>query len=642
MVVLVSTAAGAKKPAKRSKTDEVMVSVSKGPLQMRIQGPIVLGRNNSAKITLRRPEGHPSPVLLVNTGNISQPVESKGLLIATYTPPKQLFPQVAIIAAVSKDGWLLDWVAVPLYGETVVHTATEARAKVVVRIADRKFGPVKANRRGRARIGIVAPPGVTTGTTISRDRLGNVKKTTFKLDVPKFNRMLGICPSTSDRFLVLSVDSKGKPKQGESLDLKSSRGTLDVPTILAPGVYESVLSLPPDVRIGEKVKLSAESAKDETSHSMCTLKLRRGLPATVKLHANPTVYVAGSGTPVLLTAEFLDADGKPALPVPLAAAADIGRVSEFHAAPDGSHQASWTLPDNFAGKEKAKLSARTRTKVVIPVELFVELKPGPLSGLEVSVGQKQLQADGNSTTAVIAKGHDAGGNLVPTVELVARAQGQIGAFAPGNVEGEYQATYTAPQSHKELEDKIVISSSAAREVKATVGIHLLPDSIEMTLAPRVGFATNFGRIWSALFAVQFDVRLPVMKKRLSVGVEAMFYWSDRTERLTNWRSDARVAVWATPLLVRGAYTIPLGSWSLVTGLAGGALIVNRQISSPTDAPIETIEVHPAISGHLGTEVGIGLGYLTFELAYMHVFSTGGPVEADLSVPLVTAGYRFEF
>ncbi|MFC1609749.1 hypothetical protein ACFL6C_02215 [Myxococcota bacterium] len=619
--------------------DVVKETVFGGPLQMGIRGRIVLGRDASAELVLTPSEGT-KPVLLVSTGSISQPTEAEGRLVATYTPSKDLFPHVAIIAAVNEAGWLLDWLAVPLHGETTIRTKTEANASVVVRIGSNEFGPVTADRRGDAQVGVIVPPGIRFGTTIARDGVGNVKETTFELNVPAFNRVLNICPRTVDRVFILAVGPKGAPLVEESFELNSSLGTLTQPRPIGPGVYESILTLPLDSQVGAKVTLGAAIIGDMVSQTSCSATLRKGWPATVKLHVEPPVYVAGSGTPIAIAVEFLDADGGPAQPIPLEIDADIGEVSKVHVTPGGEHRAIWRFPDAFTGRKRGLLEVRPRTAQVISAEAVVELQAGPLSRLELSADATQLRADGHSTAVISATGYDATGNVAIPTGLVATAEGHVGAFSANGGGEAHQATYTAPYSFREQQDSIIVRSEK-EDAETALQIQLRPGPVRTMLSAKAGYFTNLGRISSALIDTEFAVRLPVLDDRLSVGVEAMFYWSDRSEDLTNGQATADLSLWAVPLLIRGTYRIPFEQLTFYAGIAVGISIVGRKITSPTDAPIETIENHPTLSGHVGADVSLGPGRVAFEVAYLYPISEGTTVRADLGGLLLTGGYRFE-
>ncbi|MFC1610633.1 hypothetical protein ACFL6C_06730 [Myxococcota bacterium] len=126
------------------------------------------------------------------------------------------------------------------------------------------------------------------------------------------------------------------------------------------------------------------------------------------------------------------------------------------------------------------------------------------------------------------------------------------------------------------------------------------------------------------------------------GVEAMFYWSDRTERLESSTETAKLSVWTLPLLVRASYQIPVEPVAIYGGVAGGIAIIGRSINSTSTERFETQEVQLALSGLVGADMGLGPGRAAIELAYMYTGSEETPVRGSLGGLMLTGGYRLEF
>src|SRR5919204_3423225 len=99
------------------------------------------------------------PVLSVNVGAI-QNLRRDGpdRWLADYVPPDELFPQVAIVAAVAPDE--IAWTALPLCGRGVAEVRTRARARISVKIGGETFGPTQADAHGEAHVPIIVPPGI--------------------------------------------------------------------------------------------------------------------------------------------------------------------------------------------------------------------------------------------------------------------------------------------------------------------------------------------------------------------------------------------------------------------------------------------------------------------------------------------------
>src|SRR5262249_39232612 len=140
-----------------------------------LHGPdaITLGVDRSAEITFRAP-ARAQPIARVNVGHLSPPQKGpEGTWHATYTPPEERFPQVAIIAVADQEEGAVDLLAIPLHGQAQIDAETEPNARVEVRVGDASFGPVRADSRGHARFVVITPPGTRTGRTVAVDAVGN-------------------------------------------------------------------------------------------------------------------------------------------------------------------------------------------------------------------------------------------------------------------------------------------------------------------------------------------------------------------------------------------------------------------------------------------------------------------------------------
>lgn len=105
-----------------------------------------------------------------------------------YRPPDIRHPATAVLlfwtrAARANDVTL---VRVPLIGRTELKVNTEPRASVTVELHDRRFGPVIADRRGRASVPIEVPPHVRSAR-VHVDAGGQKSTRQTPIDVPDTN-----------------------------------------------------------------------------------------------------------------------------------------------------------------------------------------------------------------------------------------------------------------------------------------------------------------------------------------------------------------------------------------------------------------------------------------------------------------------
>ncbi|MCP4674030.1 MAG: porin family protein [Deltaproteobacteria bacterium] len=610
---------------------------------LRIEAPkkLILGKDTTARITFDKPDGG-IPSLISNVGSVSSVKKGEdGRLVAVYQLPEEQFPQIAIIAIAGEDTALLDWISVPLYGEATINTKTEPGANVKIRIGDEVFGPAKADAKGRVKIDVTVPPGVPKGTTIATDRVGNTQKTSLELGVPEFSRVLGVCPDLGDRMLVLVTDGHGLPDEAAAIRLKTSEGELARPTMIDPGVYQSDYTVSDSAHVGEKADFTASLDGEEVSSSACQVAIRGGRLTSLELNLDPQTFFAGSKATVSVGVRFIAAAGKPAQPTSVEFSAELGEVSGVRTVSQGRYAATWTLPDRLSGKREAVIKAHAVSNPDIGAKKAVELRPGPVSRIKLQVKDWIVTADGKSTTGVTASVFDEFENAVPGVSLVAEADGEVSQFEDDDGDGVYQAVYTAPQRDVRGKDTITVRKKDG-DVIATTDISLWAGRPPLALGPRIGFATNFGMISSAVFAADFGYALPFLERNLSIGFEVGYYWSDAKQTSEDDSEKIETSVWGLPLLARIAYQIPVVPFAFYFGIGGGLVVSHAETVSKSAGRSASLKALPTIAGFGGADVALGPGRVVLEVAYLHTFTRGLDVMGNLGGLVITVGYRFEF
>jgi hypothetical protein len=141
-------------------------------------------------------EGAAAPVVRASTGRVRDVTAAgPGRFTAVYEPEKTRQPEVVVLVALSPRcptcptpravgaGLLPLSAAIDLPGET------EPRASTTVYIGGKRFGPAKADRRGRFSLPVVVPPGVRVAKAVTRDRAGNRSVTRVSLGVRSAERL---------------------------------------------------------------------------------------------------------------------------------------------------------------------------------------------------------------------------------------------------------------------------------------------------------------------------------------------------------------------------------------------------------------------------------------------------------------------
>ena len=98
-----------------------------------------------------------------------------------------------------------------------------------MRVADRSFGPVVADRQGRVEIPIHVPPGVRAGVARAVDHNGAARETEVDLQPAPFARVMVLAPATLDvgsfsEIVLLAVEPDGTPADPARLTLGASAG----------------------------------------------------------------------------------------------------------------------------------------------------------------------------------------------------------------------------------------------------------------------------------------------------------------------------------------------------------------------------------------------------------------------------------
>ncbi|NVJ18708.1 hypothetical protein [Myxococcus sp. AM010] len=127
---------------------------------------IVLGADAPVTLKVQVPAGTGPLHAAASTGTFaSKRVEGGAVRRFEWRPPSVRYPQVAVLlfwtdAPAADAPPPVTVVRLPLVGLTELDVATAAGAHVEVEVAKRRFGPVRANARGQARVPVEVPPGV--------------------------------------------------------------------------------------------------------------------------------------------------------------------------------------------------------------------------------------------------------------------------------------------------------------------------------------------------------------------------------------------------------------------------------------------------------------------------------------------------
>ncbi len=238
----------------------------------------------SARIELSALDDSGRPVrdiqvsLTVNIGSLTEPVLTPdGTFTATFQPPAQEGPQVALFHATVKQGsrGSRAWLALPIHGSQPLRVKAPPRSKVRVSVGAASFGPVTASASGEATVPVKVPPGITSAEVTIVERSGRSRTQTVPLPAPRFARIRLVAPEapvqdTPTRLQGFVVDESGNPAVAlPPLAVSVERGTLGPIEAKEGGLFE--LSYTAPAPGGGPVNVSA--APVDESERVFTLQL---------------------------------------------------------------------------------------------------------------------------------------------------------------------------------------------------------------------------------------------------------------------------------------------------------------------------------------------------------------------------------
>ncbi|WP_224248246.1 hypothetical protein [Hyalangium gracile] len=148
---------------------------------------VVLGQDAAVELEVRLPEGAGPVHATASSGSFEQQVVAGGASRKfRWTPPDIKYPLLAVLmfsVSAPQGPPEVAVVRIPMLGRTTLPVTTDPGAEVVIEIAGARFGPVKADRRGRAQVPVEVPPAMkeahvlATRGSLKTDRV-------VKLEVP--------------------------------------------------------------------------------------------------------------------------------------------------------------------------------------------------------------------------------------------------------------------------------------------------------------------------------------------------------------------------------------------------------------------------------------------------------------------------
>lgn len=607
---------------------------------------IILGETASATLRIiatdddDRPLDVAPPTLTVSTGAIGTPARvGPGVWTATFTPPKDAWPHVAIVAATIEHGQetAVGFVALPLWGKGQAAVATKPNAQVTVSIGADRFGPVQSNAAGDVRVPILVPPGPETAVARSVDNVGNESQKSISLGVPGFNRLAVVAlddvvagdGNGRGRLLAYVVDKKGAPLIDARLTAKASTGRVAAPVEVAPGVFEMLWQ--PGPSTAQEATVSIALVGVPLSVAKVQLRVIAGAPTRADIVVPRRALSADDDPAVPVRLTVFDAGGTP---VPFGAArvdVDHGRLEGGSG--DVTRQLTWVLP-RARERASARLTVRTTDGAVLG-SAELALLPGRPAALRIEA-PPDVVGDGTVGAPIVVSALDAAGNeVVPRGVVVDAVGGRIVAPTLDVAARRLRALYVpAPRDDETVVEVEARLSSLAASAPLRVRPRARP---ALLVGPGIGASWGYGDVLAVGPELSMLLRLPLLDGAVHGGLTLAAHEGIAAA------SSAPFSAWrAWPVLLEAGWrpmlTPELG---VHVGAAGGLVVVD---ASATKDGVATRAVMPGLVGAavVGLALRGGPGVVELDARV----GGGAQLVADPLVPAMplgaglVLGYRF--
>lgn len=578
---------------------------------------IVLGDTSAATVTLtaRGKDGAPldvaPPTLTASTGALSAPTRTgAGVWTVTFTPPKEAFPHVAIVAATIETATAsaVGFVPLRLWGKGETAVRTKPNSAVTVMIGNDSHGPVQADKTGLAKVPLVVPPGPERAVTRSVDEVGNESQKTIDLGVPPFNRVALLAlddPVAADggtrgRLLAFVVDKKGEPLFSAKLKAKASVGAFGgEPTGVAPGVF-LVTWQPGKAAPGTgKVSVTLEGAPGSTAEA--SVKLISGGPAKAVFTLSKNSLTADDERVVETVLHLFDGAGSAVAASAATVDVDYGRIDAISTLPDGTRRINWLIPPQTERTE-VTITARVPSGAVLG-DAKVALASGKPARAYFDKPEGVV-ADGESSVELVLHVTDRAGNELAANGAVLEVEPRVGAITGGAVDKKRFVARLVPVANDHPD--FVRVTATVGDITAETLVKTSPrPAAWLLVGAGLALGSNYGALVSAGPDLSLLVRMPGLDGSLHLGLSASVLQSVlRPSPVLDQRSYpiwAEVG-WRPPLSPEQAFHL------------GGAVgVVLGELSYPIDGvPRHTVEPSIGAQAVIGWAHRLGPGFLEFD------------------------------
>ncbi len=224
---------------------------------------LLLGQRSEADVLINLPERKGRIKLFAQHGRVrGVKIVSEDKATAVYIPPEQYIPRVDVIAAMieTDDGPVWGYAAVQLIGLGEAVIKTRPHAEATIRIGGKEFGPVKAGKKGEARIQVEVPPGTMKGVDGEGGdvdlHLPQVPRTAVFVETKK----IGMDDPPNVALFAVVVGEDGGMDEDAAIEILCDIGEVTGVESMGGGAFRAIYHPPQDGEGKVEVRVSVEGS----------------------------------------------------------------------------------------------------------------------------------------------------------------------------------------------------------------------------------------------------------------------------------------------------------------------------------------------------------------------------------------------
>ena len=386
-----------------------------------------------------------------------------GRYAAQYTMPGKCHPQTVILAA-KIYGAVPAWRLLHLRCPVRLPVTTSPEVVVQVRMGSRIFGPVTADKQGKAEVPIVVRPGLLHGSIIAVDSFSRKTQRAFRLPNPPVPRLVGfanptqVSSKTGGRVAVelFVVNRSGKPAKSVNVSYDYRFGALTKPQRIKPGHFAVVYDIPKSIPVGP-LKLGIALVGSQTSLRQFKIDVGQSVVGRLSLLARPNELLADGQSRSNFEIHVKDKHGRPIASSVPQLRCEKGRLTNLFQRGVGMFAATFTSEVSKPGPILCEVSLAKDSPRPIHDSIWLQLESRIPARIEVAISPDELPMDGKSKARLRIKVLDSKDR--PLIGLPLDVKAYAGSFGSVREQGQgrYWVMYTAPRGTKDVREVVDVS-----------------------------------------------------------------------------------------------------------------------------------------------------------------------------------------